>query len=175
MVDLYKNHSIGKELDLRKELKRTFFGAIDEVAKGRVGLLRVARRDAEGIALRCECRDYITDEPDKDFYCPHCLGFGFYWDEVEATYYQQEKGDINIFYLEDDVVVYSTDYFITLKLSDEGDVLQPAKRDRFYKILNVIKFRADNGRIEYVKLETKYEPLWSVWYGAKVRQHNGNS
>jgi hypothetical protein len=174
MVDPYKNHSSRKELDLRKELDKTFFGASDEIAKSRTGLLRIARRDSTNHPLRCKCRDYITDEPDKDFYCPECLGMGFYWDEVKVSYF--ERGDKeDIFYLENDINIFSTDYIITIKLDVDGNIIQPVARDRFYKILNVIKFRSDNGRIEYVKLETQYEALWSVYYGVKVREYNSNT
>jgi hypothetical protein len=171
MVDPYRNLSTKKELDLREELDRTFYGAQDEIAKKITGLLRVMRRDSNGDAIRCECRDSITDEADKDTYCPHCLGMGYLWNEIRINYYRngEESNKNVIFYIEDNISVSIIDYLVTLKLDNEGNIIQPISRDSYYKIHEVIKFRSDNGRIEYVKLRTEYDPKWSVWYGVKLR------
>jgi hypothetical protein len=62
-----------KELDLREELNRTLFGAGDEIAKGRYGLLRKMRRDSNDYPIQCPCRDQATFEADKDPYCRYCV------------------------------------------------------------------------------------------------------
>jgi intein/homing endonuclease len=69
----YPTTASGKELDLRKEINRLLYGAIDEEAKGRWSLLRRMRRDSNGNRIRCACRDNVTDEPDKDYYCRYCV------------------------------------------------------------------------------------------------------
>ena len=65
--------SSGVEIDLRVEMQRTLYGAVDEIAKGRTGLLRRMRVDSNGERIKCPCRDTITDEPDQDFYCRTCV------------------------------------------------------------------------------------------------------
>jgi hypothetical protein len=171
MVDPYRNLHSKKEIDLRQELDKTFFGAADEIPKSLTGLLRRMRRDSNGAPIKCPCRDHITDEPDRDSYCPVCLSMGFLWDEVEVNYYKngEEKSGDTIFFIQDNIPITSIDYIITIKLDNEGEIIQPIRRDYYYKILEAIKFRSDNGRIEYVKLRTKYDPKWSVWYGVKPR------
>ena len=65
--------TLGKELDLRTELHKTLYGATDEVAKGKIGLLRIMRKDSEGDLIRCPCRNKLTDEPDRDKFCRYCV------------------------------------------------------------------------------------------------------
>ena len=84
-------HSHSKvELDLREELHRLLYGAPDEVAKGKYGLLRKMRKDENGNFIRCSCRSKITDEPDHDFFCRYCHGHGYFWDEYKIVYYRND-------------------------------------------------------------------------------------
>lgn len=165
----------GDELDLRAELQRTLYGAPDETPKGRTGLLRVMRLDSDGNPTKCPCRDTITDEPDKDFYCRVCLGMGFLWDERKIVYYRDDdsksKKDEVYFYLEHTDNPARWDYIIELKLDGDGSVIEPEERDLFYKIEYAEAFRSDRGRIEYWRCRTTLERKWSVWYGNASRQH----
>lgn len=70
---LQTNQPGRKELDLREEVNRLLYGASDEIAKGRDGLLRQMKRNNAGKLIRCSCRDTVTDEPDRDYYCRTCV------------------------------------------------------------------------------------------------------
>ena len=76
---------------MRAELRRTLCGAPDEVAKGKVGLLRKMREDGSGDLVRCPCRNQATTEPDRDFFCRYCHGMGYFWDEHKIVYYKRPK------------------------------------------------------------------------------------
>ena len=180
---LYPTSSRGKELDLRDELKRLLYGASDEVAKGRIGLLRRVKRDSSGHPIRCSCRDTVTDEPDKDYYCRYCWGVGYFWDEVKIVYYrnddsfrkregknQEYEGDD--FFIEYNVDITTEDAIVTVKLDDDGNPISPVTRDKTFKILSADPFRADNGRIEFWRVRAVEGRKWSIWYGVKNRQHN---
>lgn len=173
--------SSGKEIDLRRELKRLLYGSSEEVPKGRIGLLRRMRTDSNGDLMRCECRDVLTDEQDMDSYCPHCLGHGYYWTEYPITYfrddssfrkiegyYKEFEGDV--FYVEYNVAVQPEDYIITIKLNAEGNAIIPIERDKFFKVLSPDPFRSDNGRIEFWGIRAKEERKWSTFYGVQNRQ-----
>lgn len=162
----------GKEIDLRQEIYSLLYGSGEEIAKGRTGLLRIARIGDDGHPMRCECRDSVTDESSRDYFCPKCHGLGFYWDETEVTYFSNDSENPNpTFYIEYSHRPEDTDYLVTLKLDSEGSVSIPVTRDKFYKIDKVERFRSDNGRIEYIVLKTTYEPKWSTWYGVKHRKY----
>lgn len=178
--NLYPSIDSGKELDLRVELYRLLYGASDEIAKGRLGLLRRMRRDSEGNRITCPCRDRDSNEPDKDYYCKYCLGMGYFWDEVKIVYYRddgsflKEKGENkdfegDMFYFEYNVIVSSDDYIVTVKLDTEGKVQIPVERDKYFRILSDDAFRSDTGRIEFFAIRAKEERKWSSWYGVKLR------
>ena len=174
-TSLYPTESSGKELNLRTEMYRTLFGAVDEVAKGREGLLRRMRRDTNGDLVRCPCRDNVSDEPDKDYYCRYCLGMGYFWDEVKIVYYRNDdsfRKEGDDFFLQYSVDITPEDYIVTVKLDDDGSPSTPVTRDKMFKILSADPFRADNGRIEFWRVRAIEERKWSVWYGIKNRQHN---
>lgn len=163
------------EIDLRDEMNRLLYGASDELAKGRIGLIRVARLDDEGNAIKCPCRDEITDEQDEDFYCRTCLSMGFLWDERQIVYYKDDdtlsKKDEVYFYMEYFENPTSTDWIIEIKLDEEGRPTSPVTRTLYYKSMAAEAFRSDAGRIEYWRCRAKPERQWSVWYGNKSRQH----
>lgn len=166
-----------KEIDLRDELSRLLYGSTEEIAKGRIGLLRRMQRDSNGDLLKCDCRDDLTDEPDVDTYCRSCLGMGYYWNEVKITYfrddssfrkregyYKEFEGDV--FYVAHNVTVTEEDYIITIKRDSEGNAIIPIERDRYFKILSADPFRSDYGRIEFYGIRAIEERKWSTWYGA---------
>lgn len=170
-----RDASLGVEIDLRQEMYRTLYGAVDEIAKGKQGLLRVARVDSDGNPEKCPCRDEITDEPTKDFYCRTCLGMGFLWDERKIVYYKDDdslsKKDESYFYMEYFENPTRFDWIVEIRLDEEGEPVVPVKRELFYPILYAEAFRSDTGRIEYWRCRAKLERKWSVWYGNPSRQH----
>lgn len=165
----------GVEIDLRQEMNRTLYGASDEIAKGRQGLLRVARIGSNGEPIKCPCRDTITDEQDLDFYCSTCLGMGFLWDERKIVYYKDDesvlKKDESYFYMEYHEGPTRWDWIIEVVLDEDGKPVEPVQRDLYYKSLIAEAFRSDLGRIEYWRCRTKLERKWSVRYGVAFRQH----
>lgn len=172
-TNLY-NDSGRLELDLREELERTFNGAVDEIPKGRTGLLRRMRRDENGDAIRCQCRDKQTDEPSRDSYCRYCLGMGFLWDERKMLYYKNEdtfNKDSFMFYLQYDKNIDSKDYLVELIIDKEGNPVLPVKRYKLYNILEVFPYKSDHGRLEFWKIYAQEERKWSTWYGIKNRQY----
>lgn len=184
--NLYPTTVSGKELDLRVELHRLLYGAADEEAKGRVGLLRRIRLDANGEPIRCACRSSLTDEPDKDYYCRFCLGVGYFWDELKIVYYrnddsfrkregknQEYEGDD--FFVGHQQVITPRDFIVVVKLDEDGQPVVPVVRESVFRILSADPFRADNGRIEFYRIRAVESRKWSVWYGVKNRQYNGGS
>jgi hypothetical protein len=170
----YANVGTNIELDLRVELNRTFNGAVDEIPKGRVGMLRRMRRDENNKAIRCECRDPQTDEPSKDYYCRYCLGMGFLWDERKMLYYKNEdtfNKDSFMFYIQYDKDINTEDYIVELLIDKEGSPVLPVQRYKIYNILEVFPYKSDNGRLEFWKVLAQEERRWSVWYGVKNRQY----
>jgi len=177
----YGSASSFKELDIREELNRTLYGASDEVAKGRVGLLRRMRRDDNNKLIRCPCRDALSDEPDRDYYCRSCLGHGYLWDEVEIVYYNNSAPfsraegkvqDFNgeIFYTEYDNIISPEDYLVEIKTDNSGKPRRPVTREKYYNIQDAKHLRCDVGRAEFWQIRAKYQRPWSVWYGVENRQ-----
>jgi hypothetical protein len=170
----------GIELDLRKEMKELLYGSGGEVAKGKVGLLRKMRLDSNGDLVRCPCRNKITDEPDRDFFCRYCHGHGYFWDEYEIVYYknddsfrkregkvQEYEGDM--FFLQYTEDLSPHDFIIEIVLDKNGVPVQPVQRLKVYDIMSSDQFRADYGRVEFWQVRAKYRREWSVWYGIKLR------
>lgn len=179
----YGTSSYAKELDLREELRRLLYGADDEVAKGRVGLLRIMRRDSNGVLTRCPCRDKVTDEPDRDYFCKYCYAMGYLWDEYKIVYHKNDEsfrrvGEVEqdftseVFYLEYYNVILPKDVLVEVVLDSEGRPVQPVTRSRFYQIVDPVCFRADDGRIEFWRLRTKLRRDWSVHYGVPHGQYS---
>jgi hypothetical protein len=171
----YNASSIGKEIDLRSELHRLLFGAADEIPKGKIGLLRRMRKDNNNQMIRCPCRNELTDEPDRDYYCRTCNSMGFLWDEYKIVYYKNNESfkedRKGLFYLEYGADVTKYDFIIEVALNSEGVPLVPVRREAVYDIILADPFRADNGRIEFWNITAQHRRDWSTWYGViKNRQ-----
>lgn len=180
---LYRSVPSRKELDLRDEMHRLLYGATDEIAKGKVGLIRRMREDANGRKIQCPCRSKVTHEPDRDFFCRYCHGMGYFWDEHKIVYYKsdssfsREEGqtrefDKAMFYFEWNANMKPTDYIVEVALDKEGRPLQPVQRLKIYDIMSSDPYRADYGRVEFWQVRAKYSREWSVWYGVKNRKYH---
>jgi hypothetical protein len=175
MVKFYQNLSYQKEIDLRYELRETFFGNSQEISKARQGILRKMRRDDKDKLISCPCRDKLTNEPDIDYHCRICKGFGWFWDDVLIHYfrndmsYSRESGQNkehpkDFFYLQHTVDITNEDYIIVVKSDIDGNMILPIKNELYFKIMRADAFRSDNGRIEYWRIRASEERGWSVWY-----------
>jgi hypothetical protein len=159
------------EVNLRREMYHTMYGHFPELPKGQMHIFRKMRRDANLNLLPCPCTSSITQEPDLDFYCPICMGEGYYWDEQFFEGYkvvvksdvgnaQREKllspGLINIpivtFYTKADLDFTLNDRIVEIIRDHEGKPIQPYKRKYIYRIDAPIDLRSDHGRLEYWKL-----------------------
>ncbi len=172
-----------KEINLRREMESFLAGEIDEIAKGRTGIIRKMRKDASGDLIRCPCRDQTTDEPDKDYNCYNCKGHGYFWDEYEIVYYKNSDSFRRIqgknrevgtydFYMRYSEDISSNDFLVTLKLDPDGNVILPLEEDDLFEINSAIGFRGDQGRIEFWQVKATEVADWSVHYGnVKNRQY----
>jgi hypothetical protein len=164
------------EPDMRKELKNTMEGHYPEIAKGQKALLRKMRINSSGDYIGCPCVDKVTKEPDKDVFCPVCHGEGKLWDESYINVYKVLlKSDVgNVyrevlsapglnsasmakFFCKSSVAITSKDKIVELVLNNEGKASQPLERRALYKIVAAVDHRADNGRLEYWKLDCYQE------------------
>ena len=160
------------EPDLRKELKNTFEGHYPEISKAQKSLFRKMRSDANGKLIKCPCIDPVTDEPDKDTFCPVCHSEGYLWDESYIDIYKVDqrneliyKAPIMVFYCISSIDITTDDRIIELVLTEDGKVEAPFKRKTRFKIKQAIDYRADNGRLEYWKLDC-YEKAYKFLNGA---------
>lgn len=159
------------EPSMRDEMINTLQGKSPEMAKKMPALLRKMRRDDSGLLVPCECVDLVTHEQDKDNFCPLCHGDGHKWDEKYMDVYKVaiksdvgnatkersfDAGMLNIsvtdFYTDYAEPVTEDDKVVELVLDLEGRVIKPAKRLKLHRIVSVIDYRADNGRVEYLKI-----------------------
>jgi hypothetical protein len=166
----YPSPSGTTEPDMRTEFNRFLAGRWPEVSKQQTGLLRKFRRDSNDKLIPCPCVDTLTHEPDKDIFCPICMGSGYYWDEVYVYFYrvleesdpsnalqnsQESPGLLSkkvvVFYIRYDAEITDDDRLIEIDLSDEGVPVTPLKRKKVYRIGRLWDYRSDNGRIEYYK------------------------
>ena len=160
------------EPDMRQEMINTLDGAFPEIAKGQTAILR------QMSTTQCPCVDFLTKEPDKDTYCPVCMGEGYLWDEIFITVYKVVlKSDVGnalkerlwapglinkplvVFYVCFSVDVSKEDKVIELILDIEGAPVRPYKRRAIYRIGTVFDIRSDNGRLEYWKIDTYEEDV----------------
>lgn len=172
-VSVFYPRVSGTEVNLRQELIDMFDGKWPEIPKASVGLVRHMRRDTHGKLILCGCVDPVTKEPDKDRYCPICMGEGYLWDETFIQYRKQEinrprsnlmadqlseAGLINaqsvVFYVRYDSVISLYDKIIILDLDLEGAIVEPYSRKQIFRVVTLWDARSDNGRVEYWKVFT---------------------
>jgi len=161
------------EISLRDEFFDTLYGNGIEISKKQTGLLRIMRRDASGELIKCSCSVGASKMADKTLPCQICLGEGYLWDESYVDFYRtdpsgaggmREKlsppGLVNVpqrsFYIKYDDSLTEDDRVIELFLDAEGLIAEPRRRKAIYRIGAVFDFRADNGRVEYLRA-TGYE------------------
>lgn len=173
MVDNFYGSRGSGEIDLRYELHNILYGTGNETPKAMYGLLRSMNLDSSGNLVRCVCIDKITHEPDKDYYCPICMGERYIWAESLVKFYRvsistfahgaptvwnktKEYGQVNIashiFYFEFDTIIKTSDKIIDISLDLEGNIIRPIQREVVWKINDLTKFRADRGRVEFIKV-----------------------
>lgn len=168
-TNFYPSGSLRTEPNMREEFNNTLAGNLPEIAKGQTGLLRSMS------TTLCPCVSDITQEPDKDIWCPICWGMGYYWDEQYLSFYKTlEKTDPSnastsqtdiglissdtvVFYVRYDEVINEDDRIIELQLDDDGSVSSPETRVSVYRIAKIWKYRADAAKLEYQKVFTYKE------------------
>jgi len=169
---------MGSEPDMRQEFINTLDGSFPEEAKAQSGLIRAMRRDSDGALIPCGCVDNITNEPDKDRFCPICFGEGNMWDETEITLYRtledsdvdnatrhtlKEPGLINVplvvFYIRYSTSITEDDKVIELVLGEDGTPEEPQQRRSVYRVNTAWDYRSDGGRLEYWKVFSYLEKV----------------
>jgi len=177
-INYYSAGSVSSEPNMRQELINTLDGYFPEVSKAHPALLRKMRRDDDGVLIECACVDPVTREPDKDRYCPICLGEGYYWDEENVSVYSvpvdssrraplkdviYEAGLLNIdlvvFYLRYSTDITTKDKIIKIRLKQDGSIYTPYERKEVYRIGALWEYRSDNGKLEYWKVSTHKEDV----------------
>ena len=149
MGDLFGNGKI----DLQKEMDNFILGSDYEESKGKDLIFRRMRRDSSGDLIRCVCVNDNTDEPDRDSYCPYCLGAKYYWDEeFVKAYWHRENEDTLTFYFRHSVEPSSVDELITVKMNDDGTLVSPIERIELYNILSTGKLREERAVLVYYKI-----------------------
>ena len=130
------------------------------------------RSDIGNDLLPCPCTHPVTKEADVDTYCPFCHGEGYIWDESFIDAYKVViKGDVSnalidkqkgpgqiaspvaIFYVDYLSPVTDDDKIVGLVLNIDGTPAKPYFRKALYRIGKAIDLRADDGRLEYWKLD----------------------
>jgi len=159
------------EIDLRAEFDDFIFGGGSSIAHGSTFLLRKMRRGDDGKLISCPCVDKTTYEPDTEDDCPFCLGEGYFWDEEKIIGFSGHlgaeggkanrlrhiapgsvRGEFKIFYFRYDTDISYRDKVIDLKLDTEGTPVVPYLRESIYKPQTIIRYRSDNGRVEYLAI-----------------------
>jgi hypothetical protein len=154
---------------MRQELINTLDGSFPEIAKKQKAILRKIRTPLKDNV--CACVSLLTKEPDKDHFCPYCMGEGYYWDESFIDVYKVDmtsevgaaladklrspgliSSSLVIFYTRYSGTFTKNDKIIEIELDVEGVPVSPYQRHQLFRIGNPIDFRADNGRLEYWKL-----------------------
>lgn len=105
-INYYSGGTSGTEPDMREELINTFDGTFPEIAKAQPALLRRMRTDSNGDLIPCGCVDAVTNEPDKDRFCPICVkrdsqiptlhGIKKIQDIIPGEYVLTERGGYNL-------------------------------------------------------------------------------
>jgi hypothetical protein len=169
------------EISMRDEMINTLEGSFMEISKKLPILLRKMKRDINGNPIECACIDKVTDEQDRDVYCPIDQGDRYIWDEIWISGYRYfidpnstkatseielKQGAFNalkaVFYTRYPEVVTREDKIIEIILNAEGKPVLPYRRLRKWKINQATDYRLDHGRLEYWNLacvEEKYKFL----------------
>lgn len=175
MIPQVRRQSSGvHELDLRKEFDEIVYGTNGNMPHNHLALIREVRLDANNKRIKCACNSTLTNEPDQENQCQYCLGEGFIWDERFTRCYSTLSGsvggkadkledyrpgklltDYKIFYLRYDEKISYYDKIIELSLDLEGNIIIPYKREKIYRPETIQKYRADNGRVEYIAVYCK--------------------
>lgn len=172
---ILRNHA-DCEIDLRKEFDEIVFGIGGCKPHNHLILIREVRRDDSNNLIPCACVDELTQEPDRENQCRFCLGEKYIWDERFVRCYSTLVGaaggkgdkterpkpgelrtDYKIFYLRFDEKISYRDKIIDLSLDIEGNLLVPYKRETIYRPETIQKYRADNGRVEYIAVYCREE------------------
>ena len=137
------------------------------------------RRDADGFPTKCTCAEASPNgqgNPD----CQYCSGEGYLWDEEWALtfsmfvgpdggkanrYVRMQPGNIKtdylLFFLRYDTGLKYNDKIIEVVLDEEGEVVLNSAdtfiRETIYKPETIVKYRSDNGRIEYLGVYCREE------------------
>ena len=170
-ADPYSGVVPGTEVNMRQEFNNTMDGHMFEISKAQYGLLRKIRTDSDGNAVWCPCVDKITQEPDKDRFCPDCYGEGNLWDERPIQMYKvieglnttnalrdrhEKPGLINIpivvFYIRYENNISKLDKIVQIELDKSGNPAQPLRRKAVYSISSEWDYRSDQGKLEYWKI-----------------------
>ena len=158
-------------------------GVFPEIAKKQRFVFRKMRLE-DGNLVRCPCVDPLTEEPDKDTFCPVCLGEAYLWDESSVDGYKVvirhpvglssketliQPGNVNLayvsFYFQYNLSInlfpkqVSPDKVVELVTNTNGTPTRPYQRERIYRIGTAIDFRSDDGRVEYWKLDCYEEQV----------------
>lgn len=149
MGDLFGNGKI----DLQKEMDNFMLGSSYEEPKGKDLIFRRMRRDSSDSLIRCVCVSENSDEPDKDSYCPYCLGSKYYWDEeFVKAYWHREATNTLTFYFRSSIEPNSIDELITVKMDSDGALTNPIERIELYNILSADRLREEHATLAYYKV-----------------------
>lgn len=166
------------EPDMRQEFFNTMDGKFPEIEKKQKIVHRKMRTDSSGALIKCSCVDILTKEPDKDVFCPICLGEGYLWDEsildgykvvIRSSVGLSSKENLHgpglsnlayvSFYFRYNMPLtlfpnkVTPDKIVELVVDVDGNPVRPYKRETIYRIGTAIDFRADGGKLEYWKLD----------------------
>ncbi len=187
--DFYNKGQTSTEPSMRQEMINTLDGFFPEIAKGMSFMIRTMQKDENGKLKVCPCVNPVTHEPDRDTFCPICYGEGYIWSESLANGYKvlvsgnaagvpsalmlasRKYGlsDIpfSIFYMRYSVNLTKHDRIIEISLDPEGNIVRPILRTQVWRPQEIIDFRADNGRAEFIKIFTSLEDI--KWVNAPGR------
>jgi len=160
----------GNNINLRQEFLDLIYGTGGDDPIGQNFLLRRMRRDDDGELVPCICVDEVTQEPDRDFPCPYCLGAGNLWDEEvivgyksiaaspgggnsAANFPKHEGGTMSVpavrFFLPHTIEPTREDRIIIIKLDLEGNPVHPIERTSLYELFLVRAMREENAQVAY--------------------------
>ena len=144
----------GKNINLQSEMDDFMLGFGFERPKGRDVIYRRMRVDSNGNPMECVCVSDTSNEPDKDTYCPYCLGAKYYWDEeyVKAYWFRPGADDILNFYFNYQGKPSSIDELIIVEFDDDGKVVSPLNRISIFNILTSTQLREEHGQLSFFKV-----------------------